>query len=170
MTNVSARFHQLSKTKLGLSPTPFALTLSGALPASAGARGAVARLRSVPGRAKGTHERGSCWWCSHPEAKINRPRPPLPYVANMSCGFWKSRSGCYICCKCFRGMLQAFVQNVSSVLDVRCKRFLSRCCTCFTPMLREYVQNVSAVSVLRCNKCYIWMLRMFHTLISIVCS
>jgi hypothetical protein len=33
---------------------------------------------------------------------------------------------CYICCKCFRGMLQVFqrfVQNVSSVLDVCCKRF-----------------------------------------------
>ena len=27
------------------------------------------------------------------------------------------------CCKCFKGMLQAFVQNVSSVPDICCKRF-----------------------------------------------
>jgi hypothetical protein len=52
------------------------------------------------------------------------------YVASVSYGCCKSRSGCCICCKCFRGMLQAFVQNVSSVSDVCCKRFLSECCTC----------------------------------------
>jgi hypothetical protein len=54
-------------------PAPLALAPSGALPASADARGAVARLRSVPARAKGIHERAPCWWCSHPEAGINRP-------------------------------------------------------------------------------------------------
>jgi hypothetical protein len=43
------------------------------------------------------------------------------------------------CCKCFRRVLQVFVQNVSSVLNVCCKRFLYGCCTCFTPMLQEYV-------------------------------
>ena len=52
------------------------------------------------------------------------------------------------CCKCFRGMLHAFVQNISSILDVCCKHFLSGCCTCYTHMLPEYVQNVSVVSVL----------------------
>jgi hypothetical protein len=31
--------------------------------------------------------------------------------------------GCCICCKCFRGMLQVFVQNISSVSDACCKRF-----------------------------------------------
>jgi hypothetical protein len=51
-----------------VSPAP-----SGAPPASASARGVVACLKSVPGRSKGTHERGPCWWCSRPEAEINRP-------------------------------------------------------------------------------------------------
>jgi hypothetical protein len=34
------------------------------------------------------------------------------YIASVLCGCCKSRSGCCICCKCFGGMLQAFVQNV----------------------------------------------------------
>jgi hypothetical protein len=42
---------------------------------------------------------------------------------------------CCICCKCFRGMLQAFVQNVLSVLNIRCKRFDLDVCICFTHML-----------------------------------
>jgi hypothetical protein len=46
------------------------------------------------------------------------------------------------CCKCFRGMLQEFVQNILS------EHFLSGCCTCFTHMLQAYIRNVSAVSVL----------------------
>jgi hypothetical protein len=29
----------------------------------------------------------------------------------------------HICCKCFRGMLQAFVQNISSVSNMCCKHF-----------------------------------------------
>jgi hypothetical protein len=78
------------------------------------------------------------------------------YVAGVSYGCCKSRLGRCICCKCFRGTLQVFVQIVSSVsdVDVCCKRFLSRCCICFTPMLQEYVWNVSVVSVLCCNKCF----------------
>ena len=73
---------------------------------------------------------------------------------------------------------EAFVQNVSSVSDVCCKRFLSGYCICFTPMLQEFVRNVSAISVVCCNKCFhvvickcfIWMLHMFHTYVAIVCS
>jgi hypothetical protein len=80
-------------------------------------------------------------------------------------------------CKCFKGMLQAFVQNVSFVSNVCCKRFdldvayVSHICH------KEYVQNVSAVSVLCCNKCFhvasckwfIWMLHMFHTHVLSIC-
>ena len=89
-----------------------------------------------------------------------------------------------ICCKCFIGMLQVFkrfVQNVSSVLDVCCKRsdldvayvshiccnmfqmfqlfrsyvavnVLSRCCICFTQMLQVYVLDVSSVTYCQCRK------------------
>ena len=67
---------------------------------------------------------------------------------------WDVASVSEACCECFRGMLQAFVQNVSYVSDLCCKRFLSECCTCFTPMLQEYVQNVAIVSVLCWNKCF----------------
>jgi hypothetical protein len=45
-----------------------------------------------------------------------------------------------------------FVQNVSSVLDVRLQAFGSGCCICFTHMLQQYVPNVLSVSVLCCNK------------------
>ena len=68
-------------------------------------------------------------------AKVDRD---VAYVASVS----------EACCKCFRGTLHAFVQNVPSISDVCCKRFLSGCCTCYTHMLPEYVQNVSVVSVL----------------------
>jgi hypothetical protein len=71
-------------------PAPLVPAPSGASPASVGARGTVARLRSVPGRAKGRHESGPCWWCSSPEARINRPRHPL------------------ICCKCKFHVFQIF--------------------------------------------------------------
>jgi hypothetical protein len=47
-----------------------------------------------------------------------------------------------ICYKCFRGMMLAFVQNISYVSDVCYKRFLFGCCTCFTHMLQGYVRNV----------------------------
>jgi hypothetical protein len=50
-------------------PTLLVPAPSSAPSESAGAHGAVARLRSVPGQAKGTHEHGPCW----PEAGINRP-------------------------------------------------------------------------------------------------
>ena len=44
------------------------------------------------------------------------------------------------CCKCFRGMLQAFVQNVLSVSDVCCKYFLSECYTCFTHCCKSMLE------------------------------
>jgi hypothetical protein len=59
------------------------------------------------------------------------------YVASVLHGCCKSRSGCYIRCKCFIGMLQRLFQSVSSVSEV--------CCICFTHMLQEYVPNVSTV-------------------------
>jgi hypothetical protein len=68
------------------------------------------------------------------------------YVTGVSYGCCKSRLGCYICCKCLRGMLQSFIQNVSSISDLFCKHFLSECCTCFTTIVQEYVRNVAAVS------------------------
>ena len=43
-------------------------------------------------------------------AKINRD---VAYVASIL----------EACCKCFKGMLQAFVINISSVSDICCKRF-----------------------------------------------
>ena len=47
----------------------------------------------------------------------------VAYVASISEACCKSRSGCCICCKCFRGILRAFVQSVSSVSDICCKHF-----------------------------------------------
>jgi hypothetical protein len=52
--------------------------------------------------------------------------------------------------KCSRGMLYAFDQNVSSILDVCCKCFLSVCCKCFT-----YVARVC----LKCFSCFSFMLQ-----------
>jgi hypothetical protein len=53
---------------------------------------------------------------------------------------------CYICCKCFRGMLQVYVSSVSDVLDV-----------CFIYVFWTHVASV-----------FIWMLHMFHTYIACV--
>ena len=138
----------------------------------------LARRRSAPAPTRRLESTGSglflplcckcmlkCFRCYH------------MYAASVSYGYCKSRSGCCICCKCFRGMLKAFVQNVSSVSDVCCRRFRSRCCTYFTHMFQEYVPNISIVSVLCCNKCFhvasckcfIQMLHMFHTHVAIVC-
>jgi hypothetical protein len=169
MTKVSARFHQLSKTKLGLSPTPFALMLSGALPASAGARGAVARLRSVPGRAKGTHERGSCWWCSHPEAEINRPRPPLPYVANICrVDFEKvDRDVIYVasvleaCCKRLFKMFYLFQTYVASVFYLDAAHVSHLCCESMFEMFQLF-QSYVAISVISgCCVCFIHLFQLY---------
>jgi hypothetical protein len=51
-----------------------------------------------------------------------------------------------------RGILQAFIQNVSSVSKCLLQSFLSGCCICFTHILQWYVPNVSAILVLRCSK------------------
>jgi hypothetical protein len=48
-----------------------------------------------------------------------------------------------VCCKCFKGMLQAFVQNDSSVSDVCCKRF---------DMDVAYVSHIYVAKV--CLKCF----------------
>jgi hypothetical protein len=81
------------------------------------------------------------------------------YVAVVSYGYCKSRSGMlYIlqCCKCFRGMLQVFVQNVSSIADICCKRFLSEC----LHMFHTYVATICSICFRRCCKCSVSMLHM----------
>jgi hypothetical protein len=62
------------------------------------------------------------------------------YVASVLCRCCKSRSGCCICCKCLRGMLQVFQRHVASVCS---KYFIG------------FRRSVS-----------IWMLYMFHTYMS----
>jgi hypothetical protein len=78
-------------------------TVGHAARASASACGAIARLRSVPGRTKGTMSaaRGGgarARGCNQP----NWPRPPLSYIAN-------------VCFKCFRCMLQVFCMDIAKV-------------------------------------------------------
>jgi hypothetical protein len=109
----------------------------------------LTHLGSVPGRAKGTHERMPCWWSSRPEARITSP--DLTYhmlQMYVSCVLEVSEICCrvsYECCKsckCFKDMLQVFQRHVASVclkfficFRRMLQAFLSGCCTCFTPML-----------------------------------
>jgi hypothetical protein len=58
-------------------------------------------------------------------------------------------------CKCFKGMLQAFAQNVSSV---------------FICMLWQVFYLDVAYILHTCCKCFIWMLHMFHTHVASVLS
>jgi hypothetical protein len=59
------------------------------------------------------------------------------------------------CCKCFKGMFQAFVQNISYILDVCCKRFRFGCCICFTHICRKSMFKMfQPFSVLCWNKCF----------------
>jgi hypothetical protein len=91
---------------------------------------------------------------SHPSSQSQLAQPSSPmlhmYVLSVSdvldvcCNYFISMlqkwirgcCTCYICCKCFRGMLQAFVQNISSISIHLLQSFLSRCCICFTYMLQ----------------------------------
>ena len=68
----------------------------------------------------------------------------------------------------FRGMLQAFVQNISSVSYVCYSSVLFGCCICFTHMLQVFYLDVAYVSHTFC-KCSISTLHMFHTYIIKVC-
>jgi hypothetical protein len=84
---------------------------------------------------------------------------------------------CPICCKCFRSMLQTFVQNVSSVLRRMMESFFYLdVAYAFTHTLQQYVPNVSVVSILcyskcffSCCSCFIWMLHIFHTHVASIC-
>ena len=94
------------------------------------------------------------------------------YTAIVTYGCCKNRSGCCTCCifcKCFRGMLQAFVQNILSVLDIYCSKcfiwmlhmfhthvasVLSGCCICFEHMLQLCVSNVSPLSDVSCTEVF----------------
>jgi hypothetical protein len=75
----------------------------------------------------------------------------------------------------FRGMLQAFVQNVSSVSYICCSKcfilmlhmfhihvacVLSGCCICFTHMLQQYVQMFHLCQMYVASKCF--MLQVFY--------
>jgi hypothetical protein len=80
----------------------------------------------------------------------------------------------------FRVMLETFVQNISSVLDVSCNKcfilmlhmfptyvasVLSGCCICFTHILQVFYLDVAYVSHMCCNtifKCFICVRRMLH--------
>jgi hypothetical protein len=78
----------LSLLAPAVPPAPLAPASLGVPPASAGARGAVARLRLVPGRPKGTHERGPMTVVLAPRGR-NQPTLTSPLI----------------CCKC---MFQVF--------------------------------------------------------------
>jgi hypothetical protein len=86
-------------------------------------------------------------------------------VLDVSYVYCKSKSECYICCKYFLGMLQKFVQNISSVIAIiliwmlymfhtYVARVCSKCFNCFSVMLQFYVVSC---------KCFIWMLHIFFT-------
>ena len=70
--------------------------------------------------------------------------------------FAKVDQECCICCKCFRGMLQVFqrfVQNISSILDVCCKRsdldvaYVSHICSNNMFQMFQLFQSYVVVSV-----------------------
>ena len=80
------------------------------------------------------------------------------YVASVSYGCCKSRSGCRICCKCLGGMLQEYVQNVPSVSHVCCKYCLDVayvphiCCKRMFQMFNLFQSYVAAsVSYCKCR-------------------
>jgi hypothetical protein len=145
-----------------------------ASPASAGAGGAVTRLRSVPTEPRAPTKHGPCWWCSRAAARRrlqlrgqNQPAlaSPFPYIVNIcfkcfSCyqrhvtsvsyGYYKSRSGCCICCKCFRDMLQVFQRHVISVCSkcfIYFRRMLQAVLICMLYMFDTYIATV-------CSKCF----------------
>jgi hypothetical protein len=87
------------------------------------------------------------------------------YVASILYGCCKSRSRCCICCKCFRGMVQAFIQNVLSCMLQ----------AVFIWMLHMFHTYVSVLCYNKCFyfascKCFIYMMYMFYTHVAIVCS
>ena len=57
-----------------------------------------------------------------------------------------------VCCKCFRGMLQAFVQNVSYVFRYMFASVFYLDVAYVLRMLQEYVPMVLAILALRCSK------------------
>jgi hypothetical protein len=59
-----------------------------------------------------------------------------------------------MCCKYFIGILQAFVQSASSVLDVCCKRF---------DLVVAYVSHI-------CCKSMIQIFHVFHSYVAIIIS
>ena len=81
----------------------------------------------------------------------------------------QSRLECCICCKCFRGMLQASVQSVSSVSDICCKRFdldvayVSHiCCKSMFQIFQLFCSYV-AVSIFMLQVFYLDVVYVSHT-------
>ena len=94
------------------------------------------RVRRPPGRAKpgatsdGGGDGARAAPAPTPTAGIARPRPPAcckrmfqvfqifrRYVSSVSCGCYKSRSRCCVCCNSCTCMLQAFIPYVSFVFS-----------------------------------------------------
>jgi hypothetical protein len=101
---------------------------------------------------------------SHPDGQ-NRPAQASPslcckcmyqvfqrYVAIVSYGCCKSRSD--TCFKCFRDMTQAFIQNISSIPDVCCKRFDLDAAYVSHIYCNNMFQMYHLFLVLRCSKCF----------------
>jgi hypothetical protein len=76
----------------------------------------------------------------------------------------------HVCCNSYTRMLQAYISNVSSVLNYVAS-VLFICCICFSGyihMLQASIQNVSYVSNVYC-KCFILMLHLLYTYVASVC-
>jgi hypothetical protein len=96
-----------------------------------------------------------------PTAGIDRPRPPPccrcmfqvfqmfhRYVASVSYGCCKSRSGCCIYCNGCTRMLQAPILNVSSIFfDVCCKCVYLDVAYVFTYMMQVFYLNIAYVTM-----------------------
>jgi hypothetical protein len=116
-----------------------------------GARAGASQV--VPGRAKGTHERAQCWWCSRATA--------LPLTLTLTVGINQPQYN--ECFNCFRCMLQVFCMDVAKIdrdvthvamaIHVCCKRLFQMFYMCFSDV---------------CCKCFFWMLHMFHTYVASV--
>jgi hypothetical protein len=86
--------------------------------------------------------------------------------------------GCCICCKCFRDILQEFVQNILSFTDVHCNRFDLNVAyvshICFNIMFHLFQSSITASvfmlqvgSVLSgCCKCMLQKFYMLHSSVS----
>jgi hypothetical protein len=122
----------------------------------------VMALQAFPGQPKDTHKCGRYWWSSRAAAchwiSPRRPEstgPDFPFLMLQM----------YVkCFRCFRCMLQLLHidKNVAHVAYF---------CKCFQWYVASVLKkNVPSVLDVCCNKCFIWMLHMFHTNVASVLS